>query len=82
MDELSAVKAEALAGLAAIRQTLQRGYALEGQVRQQRANQAQARVDAGDADSVPGYISAPNLVSSFVERSQALTAILHGQALP
>ena len=82
MDELSACKSEALAGLAAIQATLQRGFAIEGEVRQQRAIQAQARVDAGDADSVPGHISAPNLVSSFVERSQALTAILRGQALP
>lgn len=82
MDELAQVRAELTAGVEAIQMTLRRGYQVESAVRQARADQAQARVDSGEATAVPGHISAPNNVSSLVERSEALLAIMHGTAIP
>ena len=82
MDELAQVRAELTAGVEAIQMTIRRGYQLESAVRQARADQAQARVDSGEATAVPGHIAAPNSVSSLVERSTALLAVMHGTALP
>jgi colicin import membrane protein len=81
MDELASVRAELTAGVAAVQETIRRGYELESAVRQARTAQAQARIDAGDAVGMP-HVSAPNVVSAVVERSQALLAIVRGEALP
>jgi hypothetical protein len=50
-------------------------------VRSPGREQARALVDLGQADGMPGHIAGPNPVSVMIERSQVLTAILHGQAL-
>jgi hypothetical protein len=82
MDELMGIRATVTAGLGAVQETLRRGYEIESAVRQVRNDAARARVETGEADSVPGRLSAPNVVSSLVERSPALTAILHGKVFP
>ena len=81
LDDLESVRAELVAGIEAIQATIRRAYQLEGAVRQARADQWAARVDAGEASAVPGHIAAPNSVSSLVERSSALMAIMRGEAL-
>ena len=81
MDELSQVRAELVAGVEAVQLTIRRGYQLEQQVRQARTEQAQARVDSGEAAGLPGHIAAPNPISSLVESRSALVALLHGTAL-
>lgn len=81
LDDLSAVRAELVAGLEAIAETMRRGMQIEGAVRQARMQIAQARVDLGEATGVPGHIAAPNPISSLIERSTTLTAIYRGQAL-
>jgi hypothetical protein len=81
MDELAQLKAEIVAGVGAVQASIARAYRVEQQVQQARADAHQANVDLGEA--FPGvFIPAPNLVSSMVGRSQTLTAIRHGQALP
>ncbi|MBR7832480.1 hypothetical protein KDL01_04380 [Actinospica durhamensis] len=81
MDELSAAKAELIAGVGAVRETIRKAYQIEGQVRQARSDVYQARVDLGEA--APGArISGPNFVSAYVEASQTLYALYHGQGLP
>lgn len=79
MDALAAVKAEILAGLGAIKDAVARGQAIEGQVRQARADQAQARVDSGEATGLPGHIAAPNMVTSLVDQTPALRALIRNQ---
>jgi hypothetical protein len=79
LDDLGAVKAEIIAGLGAIKDAVLRGQALEGQVRQQRSIQAQARVDSGEANSVPGHIAAPNMITVMVDQSQTLRALVREQ---
>jgi hypothetical protein len=81
MDELAQLKAELVASIDACQAVIVRAYRVEQLVQQARADAHQAQVDLGEAS--PGvFIPAPNLVSSLVERSQTLTAIRHGQALP
>lgn len=81
MDDLAQVRAELVAGLDAIGMTIRRGYQLESEVRQARADQARARVDAGEAEGMPGHIAGPNPISALVESSATLLAIKNGQAL-
>ena len=81
LDELESVRAELVAGVDAIQMTIRRAYQLEGAVRSARADQWQARVDAGEASAVPGHVAGPNSVSSLVERSAPLMAIMRGEAL-
>jgi chromosome segregation ATPase len=76
MDDLTAVKAEILAGLGAIRDAVARGKQLELQVRQARADQQQARIDAGDQQLAGAHVPAPNLVTVMVERIPALRELL------
>lgn len=81
MENLAELKAEIVAGVGAVQDSISRAYLVEGQVRQARADVHQAHVDLGEAS--PGKeIVGPNLVSSYVERSQALIMIRRGQALP
>lgn len=82
MDQLAAIRAEIIAGIEAVRDTIMRGYQIESLVKQARTDVARARVDLGQAEGMPHIVSGPNAVSAYVERSQALTAIRHGQALP
>ena len=79
MDALAAVKAEIQAGLGAIKDAVARGQAIEGQVRQARADQAQARVDSGEATGLPGHIAAPNMITSLVDTTPALRALIRNQ---
>lgn len=81
MDELARVRAELVAGLDACGMSIQRGYQLESAVRQARSDQARARVDAGEMESMPGHIAGPNPISAMVESSATLLAIKNGQAL-
>lgn len=80
MDDLLAVRAEIIAGLDAIRDAVARGQALEGQVRQQRAAQQQARIDAGEQQGI-GHVAAPNNVSTLIDQSPALLALVRDHPL-
>ena len=82
LDELQQCRAELAAGLEAIGLTIRRGYQLESAARQARTDAYRAQVDLGEISAVPGHVAAPNVVSSLVEASPSLLAILHGQALP
>jgi hypothetical protein len=81
MEELHAAKAELIAGVGAVQDTINRAYAIEQQVRQARADKQQARVDLGEL-AAGAHVPAPNLVSAWVERSATLTAIKYGKAFP
>lgn len=81
-DELQAIRAEIVAGLEAVRATMLHGYEIEDGIKRAIREIWQARVDLGEATGVPGHISGPNWVSSYVEASPVLTAIRYGTALP
>jgi phage shock protein A len=80
-DRLQAVRAELAAGVEAVRDTIHRGYALEEQIYQARAQATQALVELGQREA-GGRVSRPNFVSAWVDRSSALTDIRFGRALP